>query len=251
MTYSLEEIKALRAGVTSGPRYATAVNLGYELPSDDDEIWTVSSDPETTGWINDSNQDGYGLKKKEAEFYAASSAIVDQLVEENEIKEAQIQMLQNSILVQTCTQPWIEIERLKRELAEAKKVKRMFSPLHTYAFVTWEEIEKAESYCFRLMKSMTGIPVAVKEFSILAVRLLTERDQETKRAERFKGLVMELEEFLIELQEMGLLPMACAREGGEEYRDALKRLVAKAREMLAEKKREGGSERKVRSRTEG
>ena len=48
-------------------------SVADESPDDDDEIWTVSKDPNKTGWNTDSGYEGYGLKKADAEFLAAAA----------------------------------------------------------------------------------------------------------------------------------------------------------------------------------
>jgi hypothetical protein len=45
----------------------------YEMEDDSDpkaKIWTLSEDPNNTGWETDSGCEGYGLTKEQAEYYA-------------------------------------------------------------------------------------------------------------------------------------------------------------------------------------
>jgi len=46
------------------------VKSGYCSSADEDDaaVWTVSEEPNKTGWETDSGQDGYGLTKARARF---------------------------------------------------------------------------------------------------------------------------------------------------------------------------------------
>lgn len=45
--------------------------VAYESDADpEDEVWTLSEDPDKEGWETDCSHYGYGLTKERAEFYA-------------------------------------------------------------------------------------------------------------------------------------------------------------------------------------
>ena len=48
--------------------------------SEDRDIWTISEDPEETGWETDSGCDGYGLSKEKVDYYTMCINMFPQLV---------------------------------------------------------------------------------------------------------------------------------------------------------------------------
>jgi hypothetical protein len=78
----LQTLLKLANAATPGAKYATASTNTWDgnQPPPEDEAWTISSDPSHEGWTTDCGHPGYGLKKADAEFYAASRSAVPALV---------------------------------------------------------------------------------------------------------------------------------------------------------------------------
>ena len=51
--------------------------------SADEQIWTISGNPDETGWETDSGHSGYGLTKEQADYYAMCINEYPKLLAEN------------------------------------------------------------------------------------------------------------------------------------------------------------------------
>ena len=68
-----------------------------EPPHADDPIWTISRDPKETGWENDSDCTGYGLKKADAEELANAANERDALRAERDALKLRVGELEGAL----------------------------------------------------------------------------------------------------------------------------------------------------------
>jgi hypothetical protein len=62
--------------------YVTIDKQSSYIDEPDECVWTVSRDPNTTGWCTDSGYSGYGLTKADAEELANAANEIERLLEE-------------------------------------------------------------------------------------------------------------------------------------------------------------------------
>ena len=64
--------------------------------SADEQIWTISENPDETGWETDSGHSGYGLTKEQADYYAMCINEYPKLLAENKRLREENERLQDA-----------------------------------------------------------------------------------------------------------------------------------------------------------
>lgn len=133
MTYSIEQIKALRAGITPGKWIADKEDgVPYRVLSKGKVICHE---------LDDMNQDDCIQNPHDTEFIAASKAIVDQLLEENDRLTK-------------------EVERLKTDLEEVRELPdQLFDQINDFKF----RAQAAEDVAINLRNEDAWSIVEVRE----------------------------------------------------------------------------------------
>ena len=60
-------------------RWFVTVHKFCSYPNPEEHVWTISRDPNDTGWETDSGYSGYGLLKKDAEELANAANRIEKL----------------------------------------------------------------------------------------------------------------------------------------------------------------------------
>lgn len=73
------------------------VDPNCSYPEPDEYVWTISRDPNETGWETDSGFNGYGLLKADAEELANAANEIERLITERDgLREILIRIKQES-----------------------------------------------------------------------------------------------------------------------------------------------------------